>query len=77
VRHLGEVSALDAESLRQLAGREADARAYLLLRPYLSHGVRLDVADPADPAPYWLVGSRHPVQLVAAIEAARVPPGAR
>jgi hypothetical protein len=77
VRHLGEVSALDAESLRLLAGREADARAYLLLRPYLSRGVRVVVSDPADPAPYWLVGSRHPRQLVAAIEAARVPPGAR
>ena len=77
VRHVGEAVALDAEGLRLLAGRDADARAYLLLRPYLSRGVRVDITDPADPAPYWLVGSRHPAQLVAAIEAARVPPGGR
>ncbi len=77
VRHLGEAQALDAESMRLLAGRDADARAYLLLRPYLAKGVRVDLNDPADPTPYWLVGTRHPAQLVSAIEAARVPPGGR
>jgi DUF3093 family protein len=77
VRHLGEARALDTESMRLLAGRDADARAYLLLRPYLGKGVRIDVNDPADPTPYWLVGTRHPTQLVSAIEAARVPPGSR
>ena len=35
VRLLGGVEALDARSTRLLAGREADARAYLLIRPYL------------------------------------------
>ena len=32
------VQALDAEATRRLAGRDADARAYLLLRPYLRGG---------------------------------------
>jgi hypothetical protein len=77
VRHLGEARALDAESMRLLAGRDADARAYLLLRPYLAKGVRVDVVDADDPTPYWLVGTRHPTQLVSAIEAARLPPGGR
>jgi hypothetical protein len=77
VRHLGDALALDAAASRALAGREADARAYLLLRPYLSRGVRVDVVDPDDPTPYWLLGTRHPDQLVAAIESARVQPGER
>jgi hypothetical protein len=77
VRHLGEVSALDPESTRLLAGRQADARAYLLIRPYLSRGVRVDVVDPADPTPYWLLNTRHPNQLAAAIQAARVEPEER
>jgi hypothetical protein len=77
VRHLGDIRALDPESTRNLAGREANARAYLLLRPYLRRAVRVDVADPADPTPYWLVSTRHPTQLAAAIEAARVQPDAR
>ena len=77
VRHLGDAVALDADATRSLAGRDADARAYLLLRPYLTRGVRVDVVDPADPTPYWLLSTRHPNQLVAAIETARVQPGER
>ena len=62
-RHLGAAEALDAESTRRVAGREADARAFLVLRPYLKRAVRVEITDPADPAPYWLVSSRHPEEL--------------
>ena len=65
--HLGTVTALDAEQTRRVAGPEADARAYLLLRPYLKRAVKVEITDPADPAPYWLVCSRHPDELAAAI----------
>ena len=71
LEHVGQVTALDAEALRRLAGVDADARAYLLLRPYLKRGVRVDITDPADPAPYWLIGCRHPDALVSALEATR------
>ena len=67
--HLGEVAALDAEETRRVAGPEADARAYLLLRPYLKRAVRVEITDPADPAPYWLVSSRHPEDLARAVRA--------
>ena len=69
--HLGAVTPLDAESAHRLAGRDADARAFLLLRPYVRPAVRVDIADPADPTPYWLVSTRHPARLVAALDAAR------
>lgn len=65
--HLGAAEALDQEQTRRTAGREADARAYLLLRPYLKRAVRVEINDPADPAPYWLVSSRHPDELAAAL----------
>ena len=68
---VGPVTALDADGVRRQAGVEADARAYLLLRPYLKRGVRVDIADPADPTPYWLVSSRRPDALVSALEAGR------
>lgn len=71
LHHVGEVTALDGEGVRRQAGVDADARAYLLLRPYLKRGVRVDIADPADPAPYWLVSSRRPEELARAVEAAR------
>src|SRR4051812_4798071 len=60
---------LDADATRRVAGPEADARAYLLLRPYLKRSVRVTVRDERDPAPYWLVSSRRPEQLAAAVTA--------
>ena len=66
---LGGAEPLDPASSRRLAGPEADARAYLLLRPYLKRTVRVTVRDDRDPAPYWLVSSRQPEQLAAAVTA--------
>ncbi len=66
-RHVGAVTALDAEAMRLQAGRDADARAFLLLRPYLKRGVRVDLTDPSDPAPYWLISSRRPDALASAL----------
>jgi hypothetical protein len=71
VAHLGEVTVLGPDAARMLAGRDADARAYLLLRPYLRRAVRVDIADPADPAPYWLLSSRRPERLAGAVREAR------
>lgn len=69
---LGNATTLDADQMRRQAGVEADARAHLVLRPYLHRGVRVDVDDPADPTPYWLISSRRPDELAAVI--ARVEP---
>jgi hypothetical protein len=68
-QHLGAATSLDPESTRRIAGVEADARAYLLLRPYLKRAVKVEITDPADPAPYWLVGTRHPDELARALTA--------
>lgn len=70
VKHLGAVEALDKETTRRAAGVEADARAYLLLRPYLKRSVRVAIADPDDSTPYWLISTRHPDALVEALEGA-------
>jgi Protein of unknown function (DUF3093) len=69
VGHLGAVTALDAEETRRTAGREADARAYLLLRPYLKRAVRVQIDDPRDPTPYWLLSTRHPDELARVLAA--------
>ena len=70
-RHLGPAVALDREDSRRAAGVDADARAYLLLRPYLARSVRVEVRDPRDPTPYWLLSSREPARLVDALDGAR------
>jgi hypothetical protein len=69
LRHLGAVEPLDKEATRLVHGRDADARAFLHTRPYLSRAVRITIDDPADPTPYWLVSTRHPRTLAAALNA--------
>jgi hypothetical protein len=49
-------------------GRRLDARAYLCIRGWVKPVVRVPVEDPTDPAPYWLVSTRTPEKLIAAIE---------
>jgi Protein of unknown function (DUF3093) len=68
---MGQVAALDDRQAAALRGREADPRAYLLLRPWIARAVRVDVDDPRDPAPYWYVSTRHGDQLAAALDLAR------
>ncbi|WP_203335597.1 DUF3093 domain-containing protein [Nocardioides limicola] len=65
--HIGEVLPLDTEAAHRLAGRDADARAHLLLRPYCRRAVRVEITDPRDPTPYWLISTRHPRKLAAAL----------
>ncbi len=55
-------------------GPGADARAFLVIRPYLKRAVRVPVTDPADPTPYWLVGSRHPDALAEALNVRPLDP---
>jgi DUF3093 family protein len=67
---LAEPTVLDADATRLQTGRNADARAYLLLRPYVRRSVRVTVCDPGDPTPYWLVSTRRPERLAAALRRA-------
>lgn len=69
-RYLGGCTDLDAEQTTRRAGVAADARAYLALRPYIPTAVEITLADPADPVPYWLVASRRPTELAAALRRA-------
>jgi len=71
VAQLGPVEVLGEGSLREAIGPGADARAYLMVRGYIHGGIKVGVNDPADPTPYWVVTSRKPQTLSAAIEAAR------
>ncbi|WP_228551518.1 DUF3093 domain-containing protein [Mumia zhuanghuii] len=69
--HCGDVAVLDAAETRALHGPQADARAFFLIRPYIHTSVRIEVLDPRDPTPYWLIGTRHPHELADALLARR------
>lgn len=48
-------------------GRQLDPAAYVVHRAWVGPMVLLVVDDPDDPTPYWLVSSRHPDQVLAAL----------
>lgn len=73
ILNIGEVSILDAEEVKLARdGRhpQADARAYTLIRPWTGNtGVLLRLNDEMDPHPSWVLSSRNPIALAAAIQA--------
>jgi hypothetical protein len=75
----GEVRALDEAQARALRGPRADPRAHLLIRAYLRYAVYIEVTGPDPAVPYWLIMTRHPAELAAAIERSRpvVSPGGK
>jgi len=75
LERIGLVTALNAAQARELRGPRADPAAYLLIRPYLTEAVYVEVAGKPTGRPYWLVGTRHPAELAAAIERARLHGG--
>jgi Protein of unknown function (DUF3093) len=69
----GEAVAADAAAARLERGTGLDARAFLVIRGWIAPVVRVPITDPADPAPYWLLSSRRPEELAAAINRSRRP----
>jgi Protein of unknown function (DUF3093) len=63
---VGEVRQLDEMQATALRGPRADPRAHLLIRPYLHKAVYVEVSAPGG-APYWLLFTRQPAKLAAAI----------
>ena len=70
---LGDATPLSGDALRSALGPDLDARAYVCLRGWVHSAVRVDVTDPADPTPYWLVSTRRPAALAATLRQADHP----
>ena len=68
---LGDVEVLDRERLRAVLGVEADARAHLCHRAYAAGAVRVEIVDPRDPTPYWVVSSNRSAELADALAVLR------
>ena len=70
-RLLGEATTFEKNEATQERGPRLDARAWLLIRGWIDPVVRVPIVDPTDPAPYWIISSRHPTKLAAAINESR------
>jgi hypothetical protein len=67
-RFIGAVQAFEGQDAVAQRGVELDARAWLLLRGWITGVVRVEIDDPDDPTPYWLVSSRRPAELARALK---------
>jgi len=63
----GEVTTFREPESTLERGRHLDARAWLLIRGWIGPVVKVEVLDPEDPTPYWLVSTRKPEELAAAL----------
>jgi len=71
--NVGEATGFTGTEATQQRGPKLDARAWLVIRGWISPVVRVDVLDANDPTPYWLVSTRHPTDLVDALAKAKAP----
>jgi Protein of unknown function (DUF3093) len=69
--YVTEVVTLDERQAAAMRGPQADPAAHLMIRSFLKQAVYIAVQDPAGQVPYWLVGTRRPAELAAAIERCR------
>lgn len=67
---IGAVHPVEPADVR--SARDADARAFVLVRPMTARAaVAVDVHDPADPHPQWIVSSRRPQELASSVQRIR------
>lgn len=64
---IASVSAFTGQEATAQRGTQLDTRAWLLLRGWIPGLVKVQLNDPSDPTPYWLVSTRHPGELAAAL----------
>lgn len=72
VEFLGTPVGVAAEEARTARGSGLDHRAWHVIRGGLDGVVTIPVTDPDDPTPSWVVSTRTPDRLVAAIQRAQV-----
>jgi hypothetical protein len=71
VSFIADVVALDANGRREVLGVGANPLAFVVQRPWIGGAVQVLLDDPADPTPYWVVSTRHPVELATVLLAAK------
>lgn len=71
VADLGSADALQGSEAKAAMRAEWDPADHHVISPWTKALVRVAVTDPADPTPAWLVSSRRPEALAAAIAAAQ------
>jgi hypothetical protein len=71
LKYAGETQIIPGNLKRKVLGPAFDPAAFALHRSWVGPMVWIELTDPDDPTPYWLISTRHPEQLVAALRDGR------
>ena len=58
LQYIKDVTVLDSPQMSLLRTRDAKPSAHLALRFWVKTGIKIDVMDPLDPTPYWLISTK-------------------
>ena len=61
------ITPLNSREMALIRGRDANPLCWMALRFWVSTGVKIEIADPRDPTPYWLVSTKRAVALATAL----------
>jgi hypothetical protein len=68
LRHLGRAEVVPKADRQRALGPELDPTAYLMIRAWVRHVVRVEITDPDDSTPYWVFSVRDAPGLLAALK---------
>jgi hypothetical protein len=63
LKYIGQATALDSKEMGRLRTRDADPASFLIFRFWRSTGVKVEINDPRDQTPYWLITSKRNKEL--------------
>ena len=61
--NISHIEVITADEARRAKGIDLDARAWVVIRPWVKPALRVHLKDPDDPTPYWLVSTKRPNTL--------------
>jgi hypothetical protein len=66
-KHVVVAKIIDKKDVFAERGSRLDSRAYTRFQIGVKNLVRIEISDPRDPTPYWLISTRKPRELVRAL----------
>jgi hypothetical protein len=65
---LGRVEVIAKDQIFQERGPKLEPAAFKVFQGTVKTAVKIEISDPSDPTPYWIISTRKPIQLASALE---------
>lgn len=65
---LGKIEVIPKDQIFQERGPNLEPTAYKVFQGTVKTALKIEVADPSDPTPYWIISTRKPVQLASVLQ---------